>query len=500
MSYHLGAIPSPPDVRDYTVRTIRGTYPRELLLDIPKHYDQKANTCVPQTLRLIYQLAYGVDFGVNYVYAGGRSGTYYGMYPAEAMNFLVKAGDARLADDPYELEVPEAIAYYNQHKGEIGPKAAFYDGCIWAAARSEAQIKEALCAVHKLAEGEHLPVSVTLGVESYDPDSRGVWRCREGRLGYHQVLVKGWKVVDGKEMAVIHNSWGTGWGKKGDAYVPWEDVTILGGYVVIPKAVEQMEESPIIRRTLRLKTPYMRDDGGYTDVRECQDKLTAHGFPCGTPDGIFGAKADKAARTFQQARGLTVDGIVGAKTWAALDEEPEETQPIPLEEEKQQLLPEPESLAAGLVQYVLAHLEDIYVWGGNGQTGITQDWIQSMDTSSANAQRSIKYWQNQQAAGVTDIAAYDCSGLISRYLQDLGLVSAKRNCDHLWAMCRPIQRQDLAPGDLLFRTKNGNDRYHVGVYVGKGRVVEAKGRDDGVIIRGIDAAKGYWDEFGRLEV
>ena len=41
--------------------------------------------------------------------------------------------------------------------------------------------------------------------------------------------------------------------------------------------------------------------------------------------------------------------------------------------------------------------------------------------------------------------------------------------------------------------------YHVGVYVGRGRVIEAKGRDDGVVLRGIDASgAGYWNKFGRL--
>ena len=41
--------------------------------------------------------------------------------------------------------------------------------------------------------------------------------------------------------------------------------------------------------------------------------------------------------------------------------------------------------------------------------------------------------------------------------------------------------------------------YHVGVYAGRGRVIEAKGRDDGVVLRGIDASgAGYWNKFGRL--
>lgn len=39
---------------------------------------------------------------------------------------------------------------------------------------------------------------------------------------------------------------------------------------------------------------------------------------CGTVDGIFGTKTLTAVRAYQAEKGLTVDGIVGKATWAAL--------------------------------------------------------------------------------------------------------------------------------------------------------------------------------------
>ena len=53
-------------------------------------------------------------------------------------------------------------------------------------------------------------------------------------------------------------------------------------------------------------------------VKQAQTLLNAKGYHCGTVDGIFGVKTDAATRTFQKANGLSVDGIIGKNTWAAL--------------------------------------------------------------------------------------------------------------------------------------------------------------------------------------
>jgi N-acetylmuramoyl-L-alanine amidase len=58
------------------------------------------------------------------------------------------------------------------------------------------------------------------------------------------------------------------------------------------------------------------DRGG--DVRWVQRRLQVHGLEPGPADGVFGSRTDTAVRSFQRARDLGVDGIVGAKTREAL--------------------------------------------------------------------------------------------------------------------------------------------------------------------------------------
>lgn len=55
-------------------------------------------------------------------------------------------------------------------------------------------------------------------------------------------------------------------------------------------------------------------------VRELQTLLNARGRSLNV-DGDFGPATEAAVRAFQEQRGLTVDGIVGKQTWAALGKE-----------------------------------------------------------------------------------------------------------------------------------------------------------------------------------
>lgn len=54
------------------------------------------------------------------------------------------------------------------------------------------------------------------------------------------------------------------------------------------------------------------------DVVYLQKQLTLLGYSVGTVDGIFGIKTLEAVKAFQAESKLTVDGVVGSKTWNML--------------------------------------------------------------------------------------------------------------------------------------------------------------------------------------
>lgn len=77
---------------------------------------------------------------------------------------------------------------------------------------------------------------------------------------------------------------------------------------------------------------------------------------------------------------------------------------------------------------------------------------------------------------------FDCSGLVSHvFEQALGL-RLRGSAADLGRLSRPIEAQQLRPGDLVFFNTLGARHSHVGVYVGDGRFVHASNPRTGVRI------------------
>jgi len=74
-----------------------------------------------------------------------------------------------------------------------------------------------------------------------------------------------------------------------------------------------------LNAVLRLWDGYNHTSPDLRDaVKELQAKLNEHGFETSI-DGFFGHGTEELVERFQSANGLTVDGIVGMKTWNAFD-------------------------------------------------------------------------------------------------------------------------------------------------------------------------------------
>lgn len=153
------------------------------------------------------------------------------------------------------------------------------------------------------------------------------------------------------------------------------------------------------------------------------------------------------------------------------------------------------------IAYLESHIGDAYVWGAQGERvdnrADLEKWVRRKETSRREADRALAYIKK---AAKTPLYAFDCSGLIIHWLRDIrGLIDSDTNAQGLYRQCK--QRGKLGtwrmePGDLVFRYSAAKGKMgHVGVHVGNGMVIEAQGRDAGVVMRHL--SYGGWTHQGR---
>ncbi len=75
---------------------------------------------------------------------------------------------------------------------------------------------------------------------------------------------------------------------------------------------------------------------------------------------------------------------------------------------------------------------------------------------------------------------FDCSGLVSHVFREAAGVQVRGSSAELGQKARPVAREQLLPGDLVFFNTLGARHSHVGVYVGDGRFVHASNPRTGV--------------------
>ena len=186
------------------------------------------------------------------------------------------------------------------------------------------------------------------------------------------------------------------------------------------------------------------------DVLFCKQKLLELGFYgdhiTTVSKKTFGADTLEAVKRFQAQAGLTVDGIIGKETWAALfGDTATEAEPITKDTVSDK--------ATAVCALALTRIGDLYVWGASGLTDLSNPKIQAMDEEFA---RAITYRDSQYKAGFADLMAHDCSGFLSWLMCETGIWDDRKNCDGLWALCDVVARNELIAGDFLFRNSTTN--------------------------------------------
>lgn len=214
-------------------------------------------------------------------------------------------------------------------------------------------------------------------------------------------------------------------------------------------------------------------------VRKLQIMLNECGIACSV-DGIFGPATDTAVRQYQAASGLTVDGIVGAKTWAAL-EGGSKGVPTPTNG------PMDADKAEAETCWLRMMIGWRYVIGGQGHR-LTRDYLAARyaDKPAYFSGGRLEWLRGEidraDAMG-TAIYCADCSGLFMVVNAQMGLIPIKdTTADGLWrGYCKEVLISDLQPGDILFRKSDGK-MVHMAV-VGTDGVYEAAGTAYGVVFR-----------------
>lgn len=131
-----------------------------------------------------------------------------------------------------------------------------------------------------------------------------------------------------------------------------------------------------------------------------------------------------------------------------------------------------------------------YIWSGQGELlrKLSVIDLVKMETSATNAQRVIKFiWNNLDR--IDDKAkAFDCSGLVIKALIYASILPEgyDNTADGLLHKFTRIDIKQRQAGDLCYKLDKSGKAVHVALCINCREVIEAKGRDDGVVRSVID--------------
>ena len=204
--------------------------------------------------------------------------------------------------------------------------------------------------------------------------------------------------------------------------------------------------------------PLLRRGSQGGAVVSLQNALRARGASFNAT-GYFGSLTEASVRSFQSSKGLSVDGVVGRATWAALatnggDASGSAAKPAP-------------SNAGG---------------ESGGTTAPAPSSSRGFDgasiVSAAKSQTGVPYVWGASRPG----SGFDCSGLTSYVYKQAG-ISIPRTARQQVFAGTIIPESQAVPGDLV--AFSGGNWGHIGIYAGNGMIIDAGSSAGRVVYRQI---------------
>lgn len=219
-SHYNGLVPSPIDIRDYTIASaVKADFPTEFALpQIPVKNQYGTASCAAfsgsEIVEYFNQTQTGkyAEFSTEFIY-GLRDNGYYigdGMCLRDVCNTLLKYGDVRVTDLIGNHDVELAMENVAKRKSELLPLA--YPNRISAYFKLDTaeEMKRSLMKygylmvnMNTYEDGFVSPE----GIYVYDPAKPH---------GSHAVVIFGWN----EQGWLMQNSWGIGWGNHGRCILP----------------------------------------------------------------------------------------------------------------------------------------------------------------------------------------------------------------------------------------------------------------------------------------
>ncbi|WLR61292.1 C40 family peptidase [Guptibacillus hwajinpoensis] len=178
-------------------------------------------------------------------------------------------------------------------------------------------------------------------------------------------------------------------------------------------------------------------------VTNLQSQLKSKGYYNYSVDGIYGSITQQAVRNFQSANGLSVDGIAGSNTFAALN--------------------------------------------GSSVSSSSSSQVKSASTSNSSVVSIAKQYIGVPYvwAGTTP-SGFDCSGYLQYVFNKAGK-SIPRTVASIWNATDKVSSPSV--GDLVFFETYKSGPSHAGIYIGNGQFIHSSS-SYGVTISDMD--NSYW--------